>query len=320
MDTCIEKIRAIGADLLSRGTVEKVIGFADGSIPMAARPISLSSEKEVDKLVFNSVCGLNLANYVSKNSLSKKEGKIAVVAKGCDARNLVTHIVENQIARDQVYIIGVPCTGMVDKRKIASLFEDEITEFEENDGTLTITSASKTETVKKADVLRHNCLVCTHRNPPVYDVLVKDPVEEQVLDQPYADVDRIAAMDPDARWAYFEKLTENCIRCYACRNACPLCYCPTCFVDESGPQWVGKGQNDTDVATFHFLRAFHCAGRCTDCGACVEACPMGINVRDFTRKLNKDALELFGWEAGLDLNKRPPLDVYSPNDPNDFIK
>lgn len=320
MDTCIEKIRTIGADLLSRGTVEKVIGFADGSIPMAARPVALTSDKDMDKLVFNSVCGLNLANYVSKNSLSKKEGKIAVVAKGCDARNLVTHIVENQIARDQVYIIGVPCTGMVDKRKIAALFEDEITGFEEDNDTLTITSASKTENVKKADVLRHNCRVCTHRNPPVYDVLAGDPVEEQTLDQPYEDVDRIAAMDPDARWAYFEKLTENCIRCYACRNACPLCYCPTCFVDESGPQWVGKGQNETDVATFHFLRAFHCAGRCTDCGACVEACPMGINVRDFTRKLNKDALELFGWEAGLDLDKRPPLDVYSPNDPNDFIK
>jgi formate dehydrogenase (coenzyme F420) beta subunit len=320
MDTCIEKIRAIAADLLAEGKVEKVIGFADGSIPMATRPVALTSDKDVDKLVFNSVCGLNLANYVSKNSLSKKEGKIAVVAKGCDARNLVTHIVENQIAREQLYIIGVPCTGMVDKRKIAALFEDEITGFEEDGDTLTITSASKTETVNKADVLRHNCRVCTHRNPPVYDVMAGDPVAEQTLDQPYEDVDRIAAMDPDARWAYFEKLTENCIRCYACRNACPLCYCPTCFVDESGPQWVGKGQNDTDVATFHFLRAFHCAGRCTDCGACVEACPMGINVRDFTRKLNKDALELFGWEAGLDLDKRPPLDVYSPNDPNDFIK
>ncbi|MEX1299133.1 MAG: 4Fe-4S dicluster domain-containing protein [Desulfotignum sp.] len=320
MDTCIEKIRAIGADLLAKGTVEKVIGFANGSIPMATRPVSLTSPKDMDKLVFNSVCGLNLANYVSKNSLSKKEGKIAVVAKGCDARNLVTHIVENQISRDQIYIIGVPCPGMVDKRKIAALFEDEITGFEEDNDTVTITSASKTETVNKADVLRHNCRVCTHRNPPVYDVNAADPVQEQTLDQPYADVDHIAAMDADARWAYFQELTQNCIRCYACRNACPLCYCPTCFVDESSPQWVGKGQNETDVTTFHFLRAFHCAGRCTDCGACVEACPMGINVRDFTRKLNKDALELFGWEAGLDLDNRPPLDVYSPNDPNDFIK
>jgi hypothetical protein len=47
---------------------------------------------------------------------------------------------------------------------------------------------------------------------------------------------------------------------------------------------------------------------------------MGINVRDFTRKLNKDTLDFFGWEAGLDVTKRPPLDTYNPEDPDDFIK
>ncbi len=315
MDTCIKKIRELSADLLEKGEVEKVIGFAKGTIPMATSPIAIQSKQDAQKLVFNSTCGLNLANYASK-----EKGKIAVIAKGCDSRNIVTHIVENQLQRDQVYIIGVPCGGMVDKVKIASVFEDEITGFAEKGDTLTVTSSSKTKTLEKKNYLRENCLYCTHKNPVIYDVLAAQLVEEQVLESPFPDVDRIEALDVESKWQHFEELTKNCIRCYACRNACPLCYCPTCFVDESGPQWVGKGQNKTDVDTFHFLRAFHCAGRCTDCGACVEACPMGINVRDFTRKLNKDAFELFGWEAGLDITKRPPLDAYSPEDPDDFIK
>jgi ferredoxin len=99
-----------------------------------------------------------------------------------------------------------------------------------------------------------------------------------------------------------------------------LCYCPTCFVDESDPQWVGKSIDPTDTMTFHFLRAYHCAGRCTDCGACERACPVGIPVRQFTKKLNKDALELFSWEAGLSSDQRPPLDVYRVDDYNDFVK
>ena len=316
MDTCIQKIREIATDLLEKGEVERVIGFAEGTIPMATSPVAISTKEDAEKLTFSSTCGLNLANYASK----EKGKKIAVVAKGCDSRNLVTHIVENQIDRDNLYIIGVPCPGMVDKFKISAEMGGEIVSFEEAGDTLTVSTADDKKELNKQDYLRHNCSLCTHKNPVLYDVLVAEEVEEQQLDNAYPDVDAIDALDADGRWKHFEELTQNCIRCYACRNACPLCYCPTCFVDESGPQWVGKGQDKTDVDTFHFLRAFHCAGRCTDCGACVEACPMGINVRDFTRKLNKDAQELFGWEAGLTIDKRPPLDAYSPDDPNDFIK
>ena len=83
---------------------------------------------------------------------------------------------------------------------------------------------------------------------------------------------------------------------------------------------MGKSQDPIDVRTFHFLRAYHCTGRCTDCGACERACPVGINMRTLTKKLNKDCLEQYGWEAGLSLESRPALDVYNPNDPDEFIK
>jgi formate dehydrogenase subunit beta len=83
---------------------------------------------------------------------------------------------------------------------------------------------------------------------------------------------------------------------------------------------VGKSIDRTDTRTFHFLRAYHCAGRCTDCGACERACPVGIKVRQFTKKLEKDVLELYGYETGLSLDQRPPLDTYRPDDPQWFIK
>lgn len=315
MKDITKTIQKLAFDLLETNQVKQVIGFTSSSILMSSKPILISSKDQAKRLVFNSHCSLNLANY-----LRNLKEKTAVIAKGCDTRNIITHIVENQIDKENLYIIGVPCIGMIDKVKITSLFDDDIIGFSENKNTLIVKSKSKEQKINKKDFMQENCTLCTHKNPVIYDVMAGEPVKENILENPYPDVDKIQSMDTNARWEYFVNLTKNCIRCYACKNACPLCYCPTCFVDESNPQWVGKGQNSTDVATFHFLRAFHCAGRCTDCGACVAACPMNINVRDFTRKLNKDCFDLFNWEAGLNVSSRPPLDVYKPNDPDDFIK
>ena len=143
--------------------------------------------------------------------------------------------------------------------------------------------------------------------------------EQQDVDR-YEDVRLVEAMSAEQRWEYFENLIKTCIRCYACRNACPLCFCPTCFVDESRPQWVGKTIDPTDTRTFHFLRAYHVAGRCTDCGSCERACPVGIKMRQFTKKMEKDIKELYGYEAGVIPDQRPPLDTYRPDDPQQFIK
>ena len=310
-----EKIKEIAGRLLKDCSVEMVIGFRKGTVPMMNEPFFAKTPEEVEALVWDSNCGINLANY-----LTNRKEKIGIIAKGCDSRNIVTHILENKIKREQVVVIGVPCKGMIDKRLIAAKVPGEIQEVIEADDKITVKGDGFEETLDKQEVLQRNCAVCMHRNPVIHDELVSDAVEEQTDVDRYADVKAIESMSPEERWSFFDDLFKNCIRCYACKNACPLCYCPTCFVDESKPQWVGKSQDALDIKTFHFLRAFHCAGRCTDCGACERSCPVGINMRILTKKLEMDAKELFDWEAGMSLDTRPALDVYQPNDPDLFIK
>ena len=283
MESYITKIKEISERLLKEGKVDSVIGFRKGTLETMSEPCIIKNVDDVKTLIWDTNCRVNLANY-----LTNGKDKIAVVAKGCDSRNIVTAIIENKISRDQLHIIGVPCKGMMDKNS--------------------------------PETLQDNCATCTHRNPVIYDELAGDLVEEQKDVDKYEDVRRVEAMAPAEKWTFFEDLLSSCTRCYACKNACPLCYCPTCFVDESRPQWVGKGTDPIDIRTYHFLRAYHCAGRCTDCGACESACPQNIKVRQFTKKLEKDCFETYGWEAGLSLEERPPLDAFKLDDPETFIK
>jgi formate dehydrogenase subunit beta len=309
-----QNIVAIAKRLLDECKVEMVIGFRKGSLPMMNEPCVARTPAEAEALVWDSHCGVNLANY-----LTGRKEKIAVVAKGCDSRNIANHIIENKVVPDNLTIIGVPCSGMVDRRKVAARFEGEIREVAEDGETLTVTGDGFDGILNRSEVLQDNCRVCTHRNPVIYDELAGEAVPEQTGVDRYEDVRTIEALEPDARQKFFDDLFAPCIRCYACRNACPLCYCPTCFVDESRPQWVGKSQDEVDIKTFHFLRAYHCAGRCTDCGACQRACPVGINMRLLTKKLEMDCFEQYGWEAGLDTETRPALEAFTVDDPNEGI-
>jgi len=311
-----DKIREIAKKILEEKSVDLVIGFKKGTLPMMTEPVTIRDAEKTEQLYWDSFCNMNLANY-----LPKREEKIGIIAKGCDSRNIAVHIVENQIKREQLYIIGVPCEGMVDRRKIISLLGDkEAKEVVESDGEIIVKGEGFEHALKRIDYLQDNCMRCMHRNPVIHDALVGDLVEERKEPDPYADVKDIEEMGSEEKWEFFSDLIKDCTRCYACRNACPLCYCPTCFVDESDPQWVGKSIDPTDTITFHILRAYHCAGRCTDCGACEQACPVDIEVRSFTRKLNKDVLDLYGSEAGLSIEERPPLDTYRPDDYDAFIR
>jgi formate dehydrogenase subunit beta len=316
MESLKEKLMQIALKLLVENRVDAVLGFQRGTIPMMSQPILIREPEQVDRLHWDSFCAANLANY-----LPQRKDRVAVVAKGCDSRNIVLLTLENQIKREQLYIIGVPCQGMVDRRLVlAELNGREPLAVSETSEHLTIKGETFEETLERKEYLRQNCAICTHRNPVVHDELLLQQIPEQSDLDRYQDIHAIETMNEEQRWRHFEELLAPCIRCYACRNACPMCYCPTCFVDESMPQWLGKSIDPTDSRTFHFLRAYHLAGRCTDCGNCERACPLGIKVRELTKKLEKDIKKLYGYEAGLSLTEPPPLDTYRPDDPQEFIR
>lgn len=314
MSDLSKEIREATRKLLQQKEVELVIGFEKGTLPLHSTPCFVRDAREVDKFVWDSFCDNNLAKY-----LPKRQEKVAVVAKGCDSRMIVELIKEKQLAREQLVIIGTVCHQLVDRRRIEEkLRGKEILESEEKDGSIIIKGSDWTEVLETDEYLYPSCKACSYRNPVIYDVLIGDRVEENPGDA-YLDIVQFEGKSPEERWEYFSQEIQKCIRCYACRNACPLCYCEECFVDHTSPQWIGKTVDLSDTMIFHIMRAFHMAGRCVDCGACARACPMGIDFKKLTRKLMHDVKKLYGYESGTSFEKVAPLATFRPDDPEEFI-
>jgi formate dehydrogenase subunit beta len=314
MHVLTNEIRRIARDLLKSKEVDLVIGFEQGTMHLRSTPCFVRDAADVDRLVWDDFCQNNLAAYVAK-----REGSTAIVAKGCDTRALVELIKENRISREQLVIIGVPCEGMVDSARIETeLDHGAIREVFKENGELVVKGINSERRFNREAFLYESCKRCRQRNPVIYDKLVGSEVKTSG-DDSFQDIEAFEDLPTEERWTYFSKEMDKCIRCYACRNACPLCYCQECFVDFSSPQWIGKSVDLSDTALFHLMRAFHLAGRCVECGACERACPIGVDIGKLNRKLCKDVQELFGYRAGTSLEEVAPLSTYRLDDPENFM-
>jgi ferredoxin len=312
--------------LLKEKKADLVIGYERGSSGRRGRPAVIRDEKDVDRLIFDDTCGPSLVPFVRKvlraacggNSKSQTPNpkaetplRVAVVAKGCDGRALVQQIAEGQLKRDQVVIIGVGCDGVMDNRQGRQ--ERQVGGEERKDS-----SAAPQNDRESGGRLAESCRRCRYPNPPVYDVFVGTPAEARTGDE-FAGVAEFEKLAPADRWAWFERELAKCIRCYACRNACPMCYCEECFVDQSNPQWLGKSAERPDTTLFHLVRALHTAGRCVDCGACERACPLGVRLGLLNKRLEQEVRERFGYTAGLSMEATPAMAAYSEEDRQEFI-
>jgi len=302
--------------LLREDIVDVVIAFRKEDSPLRPQPAFFRNTDELTNLEYNSLCQNNLANYLTR---FPHDTRIGIVVRGCENRSVNALIVEKQHQRENLFLIGIPCHGIVDIKKIIKKTGEEVTEYSENQDEITVLVKGQKVTFPRKELLHDSCLRCVHPNPVDADVLLGDPLPEGDPSIARQAVKKIEAMDRDERYAWFQHETERCIRCYACREACPMCYCTECFVDHAAPRWVESDVSQGGMQAWHIIRAFHQTGRCTSCGACERACPMDIKLTYLTEKLNDDIREVYQFEAGMDRETQPPFASFNLDDKKRFV-
>jgi len=318
----IQNLRMEVKKLLKDKKVDIVLGWEKGSLPLSSTPLFIHEEEDVDRLIFDETCRNNLTTYLTKDKrkLGKTYDKIGIIVKGCDARSIVLYSIEQQIKKENVVIIGVPCNGVLEKKKILRKTENkEILESKIDGKNVHLKGRDFDMIIPLNEVLCDSCLTCRYPDAPVHDIFIGKPRKEVDIKDEYKNVIDFEKKSSEERWEYIKEEYSKCLRCYACRNVCPACYCNECFVDQNDPQWIGKTPEVTDTIIFHLIRNLHVAGRCVDCGACVSACPVDLDLRIMNKKVEKEVKERFDYTAGLDINEKPAMASYCENEKQDFI-
>lgn len=322
----ISSIRENAKWLLSENQVDVIIGYSEGTVPLSSTPIIIRKEEDVDKLIWNNLCYINLARYLAPlmPQLCDSEGnslKIGIVAKGCVGRAVNLLAVEKQVDLDNIKMIGFNCNGIVNRSKIdLEIGEKEILDVSISGDDIIVKGHDWEKKFPFDQYINELCKVCQIKSPPATDAnCVGECQELESIHDEFSDIAEYEAKSTDERWAHIKDILQVCTLCYSCRQACPACYCNLCFVDQNMPIWFGKTTEFRDILVFHLIRAQHLAGRCVACGACSSVCPVGIDLNFITRKLEKIVKERFNYTSGLNAETLPPMMDFDMKDAQEFM-
>lgn len=310
-EVLIEKAK----ELLSNNTVDRVFGWKRGEFDYDVTPALFTSADELqNEFVWNGFCGANFSKYLI-NETRKSENKVLVFLKPCDTYSFNQLLTEHRFDRDKVYAIGVPCNGMIDVNKIKESADGISAVDFDGDDVIVHTLYDGDLTLKADNLLPDRCVNCKSKKHVAYDELLG--TDGDVIDSHrFDEVEKLEKMTPDERFAFWQGELSRCIRCNACRDVCPACTCEKCVFDNANSGVENKAAaNSFEEKMFHIIRAFHVAGRCTDCGECSRVCPQHIPLHLLNRKFIKDIDEFYGeYQAGAEVGSRAPIVDYTTDD------
>jgi ferredoxin len=242
-----------------------------------------------------------------------KGRKIGVVVKGCDSKAVVELVQENLIKREEVVVFGMGCNGTVNTRRIRDMVGEDatLTDVQGQGAELRITLADgKTHALPMLEIAQDKCRVCSLPSAECGDRFAGKPtvIPEGAQAEAEAVMTLLEGMTLDQRLGFWKGHMERCIRCYACRNACPMCVCRDhCVADSRDPHWMTQDDTSAQKLFFQLIHAMHLAGRCVACGECGRSCPVGIPLYALKIQINRIVNRLFDYEAGRDAAALPPL-------------
>jgi formate dehydrogenase subunit beta len=303
-----ERLRNKVKDVLD--DLDLLIGYSQSRLAGRVNPYFVTDEKEIGSLIYNMFCINNLASYAYFKSREYKS-KIGIILKPCDAKTIVQLISEGLLEKDKIFAIVAGCSGAIDFKKIQKQVGGaRISDINIKDSKLEVDTIDKTFNFNTTDFYAEKCYSCKiYDNPPYFNEFIENSIKpELTFKNQYQSLDEFEKQTLKEIYDFWEKEFKRCIRCYACRNICPLEVCrDNCIAQLDIPHWQSQKINSDEGKFFQQIRAFHLAGRCTECGECERACPANIPIVTLMKKVNKDILKLFDFVPGTSIDAKPPL-------------